>query len=91
MAICMHGIRLDVAGVLVERVEDVGALIGAARDEVVEQGDVQVGEVIVANPTEAPIADVVLGQQVALVEIPLGPVGRDALAGPQDLGSTRRL
>lgn len=75
VGIGMHRVGLDVAGVLVERIEDVGTFVGAARDEVVEQGDVQIGEVVVADPAEAPVADVVLGQQVALVEIPLGPVG----------------
>jgi len=47
MGIGMHRVGLDVALVLIERVEDVHPFVGAARDEVVEQGDVQVGDVVV--------------------------------------------
>jgi len=61
--------------VLVERVQDVDAFVGATRDEVAEQSDIQVGDVVVADATKAAIADVVLGERVPLVQIPLGAVG----------------
>ena len=75
----MHRVRLDVALVLVERVEDVDALIGAARDEAAEQGYVQVGHVVEGNSAETAVTYVTLGEEVSFVRVPLRAVGRDAL------------
>jgi hypothetical protein len=50
--------------------------VGAAGNEVAEQGDELVGDVVIADAAIATIADVVLGNQVLLVEIPFRAVGR---------------
>ena len=80
MSIGVHRVGLDVAFVLIEQVEDVRAFIGATWDEVAEQGDVQVGNVVVADSAKTAIADVVLRKQVPFVQVPFGPVSRDVLA-----------
>ena len=80
MGIGVHRVGLDVALVLIERVEDVRAFIGATWDEVAEQGDVKVGNVVVADPAKTAIADVVFRKQVPFVQVPFGSVCRDVLA-----------
>jgi len=74
MGIGVHRVRLDVAFVLIERVEDVRAFVGATRDEVAEQGDVQVGNMVVSDTAKTAITYMTLGQKVPLVGVPLGPV-----------------
>jgi len=53
MGIGMDGVRLNVAFVLIERVQDVHALVGTARNEAAEQGDVQVRDVVVGDAAKA--------------------------------------
>lgn len=73
-------VRPDVRFVGHQPVEDVDALIGAAPNEMAEQRDELVGHMVVADAAAPAIADMVLGQQVLLVKVPLGAVGRRVLA-----------
>lgn len=80
LRIAVDRIRFDVGTVLDQAVEDVDGFMNAARDELAEQRDVHVGHVVVADPAVSAITNVVFGQQVLLVQAPLGAVRRRALA-----------
>jgi hypothetical protein len=75
LGIAMDGVRPDIRGVGHQPVEDVGALVGAAGNEVAEQRDELVGDMVIADAAIATIADVMLGNQVLLVEVPFCAVG----------------
>mgnify|MGYP001555713726 CR=1 FL=1 len=83
--IAVDHVRLDVRRVLDEPVEDVDGLMHAARDEVAEERDVLVRDVVVADAAITAVADVVFGQQILLVEVPLRAVGRHAAARAPEL------
>src|SRR5215204_4188381 len=76
----MDRIGLNVGEVLEQAVEKINRLPDPAGDEVGEQGDVGVGDMIVANAAITSVADVVLGEQVLLVQIPFCAVDGSALA-----------
>ena len=75
LRITVQGIRLDIAPILKQSVEDVHRLVNAAGDEMTEQRDISVRDVVVTDAAVTAIADVVLAEQVLLVEIPLGAIG----------------
>jgi hypothetical protein len=79
MGIGMYGVGLDVALVLVERVEDVDPFVSTARDEAAEQSHIEVGHVVVRDTAKTAIAYVALGEEVPFVGVPLGPVGGNVL------------
>lgn len=75
LGIALDRIGLNVGEVLEQAVEKINRLPDPAGDEVGEQGDVGVGDMIVANAAIPSVADVVLGEQVLLVQIPFCAVG----------------
>ncbi len=51
----MNGCRLDLRRVLEQSFEDVHGFPDAARDEVAEQGDVQVGDMVVGDSAKTSV------------------------------------
>lgn len=64
-------------------IEDVDTLIGATKAEVTEQRDELVGDMVVADAAAAAVDNVVLGQRILLVQVPLGAIGRRVFAAAQ--------
>ena len=85
LGVGMDRVRLDVRPVLQQPIQDVDRLPHAARDEVAEQRHVGVRDVIVADAAVPAVADVVLGEQVLLVEVPLHAVRRGVLPRAPEL------
>jgi hypothetical protein len=80
LRIGVENVRLDVAFILEQPVEDVDRLPNAAGDEVAEERDVGIGDVVIADAAIASVADMVLGEQVLFVQVPACAVGRSVLA-----------
>ncbi len=79
LGIAVDGVGLDVRPVLDQAVEQVDRLPYPAGDEVGEQRHVGVAHMVVGDAAVSAVADMPLGQQVALVQVPLGAVGGGAL------------
>jgi hypothetical protein len=67
--------RLNIALVLKQTVENVNGFPDAARNEMAEQRNVAICDVVIPDAAVAAIADVILGQQILFVQIPLRTVG----------------
>lgn len=80
VGVAMQCIGLDVRFVLDQAVENVDRFVHAAWNEMAEERDVHVGHMVIADAAVPAVADVVFGEQILLVHIPLGPVGRHALS-----------
>src|ERR1700759_1275168 len=81
LRVAMNGVGLHIGRIPDQPVENIDSLVYAARNEVAEQRDVHVRHVIVADPAVSSVPDMVFGQQVLLVKIPLRAVGRHLFAG----------
>jgi hypothetical protein len=88
LGVGMKSVGLDVAFVLEQTVEDVDRLPDAARNEVAEEGDVGVGDLVVADASVSAIADVVLREKVLFIEIP--PSARPKRVCPIPRASARK-
>ena len=73
-------VRLDIALVLEQPIQDIDGLPDAAWNEMAEEGDVVVGHMVVADAAIAAVANMVLGDEVLLVQIPARSIGRGVLA-----------
>jgi len=51
----------------------------ATSNETAEQGDVGIGDVVIADAAPPAVADVIFTEEVVFVDIPLRPVGRGPL------------
>ncbi|MPN41964.1 hypothetical protein SDC9_189519 [bioreactor metagenome] len=80
LGIAMDGVWPDIRSVGHQPIKDMGALVGAAGNEMAEQRNELVGDMVIADTAIAAVADVVLGNQVLLVEVPFRAVGRGMLA-----------
>jgi hypothetical protein len=75
LGVCMQGIGLDIRGVLEQAIKDIDRLPHPTRDKMAEQGDLAICHVIIADPAIAAIADMVFGQEILFVDIPLHAIG----------------
>jgi len=79
LGIGVQGLRLRNRSIALEKVENVVALPGATGDEIGEEGDVGAGDMIVADATVATVANMLFGEQIMLVQLPLCAIGAGAL------------
>lgn len=77
----MEDVRLDIALVFEQAIQDIDGLPDAARNEVAEESDVGVGDMVVTDAAIAAIADMVFRDEVLFVKVPTRPVGGGVFAG----------
>ena len=87
----MNGIGTDIRHIAHQAIENVDTLVGSARYEMAEECDVFVRYVVVANAPIAAVADMVFGQHVLLVEIPLCSICRRVFSGTPICGKFKLI
>ena len=80
LGIGMEGIGTNLRPVGQQAIENVDRFPDATGNEAAEQRDVGVGDVVIADPAPAAIAEMVFTEQILFVDVPLGAVGSGALA-----------
>ncbi|MCY1228153.1 hypothetical protein D9M72_404510 [compost metagenome] len=89
LGVGIHRIRFHAEVGLEQTLNYVDRLPDARRDEVLKHGDVVVGHVPISHRAHLAVAEVVAGQQVVVVEVELGAVGRHRLAVAPQLGQIK--
>src|SRR5712692_6571360 len=87
----MERVRTNLRAVFQEAVQDVDRFPDPTGNEAAEQGDVGVGDMIIADATPASVADVVFAQQILFIDIPLGAVRSGSLARAPQFGQSEAI
>src|SRR5690348_6277324 len=82
----MQRIRPRFLVILLKDVENEGPFPHPTGNEVAEASNIIVRHMIVPDATIPPIADVVLREEILLIHLPLGSVGRGMFARPPEPG-----
>mmetsp|Transcript_53305 Transcript_53305/g.125288 ORF Transcript_53305/g.125288 Transcript_53305/m.125288 type:complete len:764 (-) Transcript_53305:163-2454(-) len=86
MRVRIDGVRPRAETGFEQAFDDVDGLVEAWRYEVAEDCDVVVGDMTIGHRAHAAVAEVQADEQVLLVEVVLGAIGRDFLAVAPELG-----
>src|SRR6266568_3703331 len=86
LRVAMNGLRPDRGIFLSKHIQNVRSLPDSTGNKVTEERDVRIRDMIIADSPITTIADVIFGQQVLLVHLPLGAVGGSAFAGAPVFG-----
>src|SRR5215831_4597128 len=87
----MEGIGTNLGAVFQQAVQNVDGFPHPTGNEATEQGNIGVGDVVIANPAPAPIADMVLTEEILFVHVPLGAVCSGPLARAPELGQHKAV
>src|SRR2546421_404414 len=87
----MQRLRFWFLILLLKDVENEGPFPDSTRNEVAEAGNVVVRHMIVPNATIPPIADVVLCEEILLIHLPLGSIGRGMFARSPEPGQIKAM
>ena len=86
LRIAMHRLWSDRGVFFGKHIQNVRALPDPTGDEVTEERDVGIRDMIIADSPITTIANMIFGQQVLLVHLPLGAIGGSAFAGAPECG-----
>src|SRR6266568_2141294 len=75
LRITMHRLWSDRGVFFGKHIQNVRALPHSTGNKVTEERDVRIRDMIIADSPIAAIADMIFGQQVLLIHLPLGAVG----------------